>query len=589
MNSHLEMDVCEIKLPGVKINHLKKAIKFLYTGQLKITKAEIDKEHIVWYIHHILMDLFKVDAKLNLSPNLLKPPPPDNDDPSPDGGSDNCDRNKNPSSQPSSSQVHNDNNDNSSAATPCDIDNTRQNKIESLGSDNQGTYIEDQINHLSPSEKDKDINEESSASNDYESSNAVCQEKFSKQNHFSIKVEEKDLDVDVLENERNVPTPDIIDLLDSDEEMEENNPEDLHEESIGPDCSQESLPDVDADYTQQKSLKRTKMDHEEKISKSLCVKRSFHSEEDLEGDNHVPVEASGIPPAKRKSTDKKENGTVKEKAIKNSRLKETISQPQVHKSSQGEVKLDILDISVKLSQINQKDSPTISVKPPNLFIAKKSTPKLKNRPSRSENSSKICLSGVRKHNHIPYTISGLKRADTFADIKQEKALHVCHLCNAKYEKFKSLKIHMGRAHNAKAQVPCPEGCGKMLTTAHAIKKHLLSHKPEEEWPYECPLCHKKFQARGDIPKHLMTKLHEKDNVPSMGTKGWYDLIYHDDPNYNYESHKVKLERMEAKGMQPARGATVSGGKIVIHDQCDNNIVTDKEPSVDILFPNSQWY
>ena len=101
---------------------------------------------------------------------------------------------------------------------------------------------------------------------------------------------------------------------------------------------------------------------------------------------------------------------------------------------------------------------------------------------------------MRAHHHIPWTVTGLKRPDTVADMQEQRGVHECRVCGAKFDKFKSLKIHMGRIHNEKAQVACPEGCGKLLTTQHAVKKHLLSHRPEQEWPYECPLCRKKFQA-----------------------------------------------------------------------------------------------
>ena len=53
----------------------------------------------------------------------------------------------------------------------------------------------------------------------------------------------------------------------------------------------------------------------------------------------------------------------------------------------------------------------------------------------------------------------------------------------------------------------------MLTMLEAVKKHLLSHTPEEEWLYKHPICRKKFQARADIPN--IWKL----NYLRMTTKG----------------------------------------------------------------------
>ena len=73
-------------------------------------------------------------------------------------------------------------------------------------------------------------------------------------------------------------------------------------------------------------------------------------------------------------------------------------------------------------------------------------------------------------------------------------------------------------HSEKETVLSPEGCRKILTISHAIKKHLRSQWSELKWPYECPICHNKFQARGDIPKYLQTKLHENNNILVRGSK-----------------------------------------------------------------------
>ena len=59
---------------------LQRAVKFMYTGQLKMTKSEIDKDHLVWHVNHILLQLFRVDAKLNLPLHLLVPPASDDED-----------------------------------------------------------------------------------------------------------------------------------------------------------------------------------------------------------------------------------------------------------------------------------------------------------------------------------------------------------------------------------------------------------------------------------------------------------------------------------------------------------------------------
>ena len=45
----------------------------------------------------------------------------------------------------------------------------------------------------------------------------------------------------------------------------------------------------------------------------------------------------------------------------------------------------------------------------------------------------------------------------------------------------------------------------------------------------------------------MTSKHASDDIPPMGSKEWFDLIYWDDPKYNYAAMKVKLEKAESKG------------------------------------------
>jgi len=115
-------------------------------------------------------------------------------------------------------------------------------------------------------------------------------------------------------------------------------------------------------------------------------------------------------------------------------------------------------------------------------------------------------------------------------IKQVKGiLFACAHCERKCESKKRLKRHIERAHNVKSTVPCPENCGKMLCSQKAIKKHLLSHRPPSEWPVSCPLCDKRFQARGDIPKHLLTAKHNDGNLPEVGSAAWWALVYWDQP------------------------------------------------------------
>jgi len=482
LSNTMDLDICELKLPGIDIGHLKKAVKFMYTGQLKITKRQIEQEHIVWHINHILMDLFKVDAKLNLDPSLLRPPPKnddsDNDDNSKDrkgGGKRNSNSNITQSNEMPNGNIQS--HESHSSKDPSFTENTRQNKV-----------------------------------------HEACKENSA----FQIEIGE-DLDVD---EDRNVPTPDIINLLDSDDEDDDMNTHDRNNLS-------EASPVENTNKTPEESIFiNTDMDIE---NNDVCDAST------VENTNKTPEESIFINTAMDiENNDIGESLLMQSKLLTSgsstitpvpSRTNETLSTPQL-------LSKDLLQTAISAIHYDLP-GPSHSSAIVSVGVG----------PTQETLSVSKLDSGVRKHNHIPWTMSGLTRPDTINDIVQAPdGIHVCHLCNAKYEKFKSLKIHMGRVHNEKARIACPEGCGKMLTTQHAIKKHLLSHRPEHEWPYECPLCHKKFQARGDIPKHLMTRLHESDNIPPMGSKEWYDLIYHDDPKYDYESQKLKLAGMKAKGM-----------------------------------------
>lgn len=358
----------------------------------------------------------------------------------------------------------------------------------------------------------------------------------------SIKIEA--VDENIGEMDRNVATPDIIDLLNSDSEDEDDDDREFINEATVPETKTS-----ETEYNDPMTVATPPLPiHEGESSQTVTtgdretMKRRHGSGETLAPDEHyaepLPLpDTEEVSPPKRRCEDVLESDKV---------LTEDILQ-----SAMAAVMIPSGDIS----------------SPPPVMVARKSAPPPSDSaqpctaapPLATLSNSSSREKGVRAHHHIPWTVTGLKRPDTVADMQEQRGVHECRVCGAKFDKFKSLKIHMGRIHNEKAQVACPEGCGKLLTTQHAVKKHLLSHRPEQEWPYECPLCRKKFQARGDIPKHLKTKLHEYDNVPEMGSKEWFDLIYHDDPKYSYQETLAKLEKAKAKGM---RSVSSGSGEIV---------------------------
>jgi len=105
----------------------------------------------------------------------------------------------------------------------------------------------------------------------------------------------------------------------------------------------------------------------------------------------------------------------------------------------------------------------------------------------------------------------------------------CEKCERKYDNKDQLDRHMARAHNAKSTIPCPENCGKMFTSNEKAKRHLLSHKPQSEWPVSCPLCSKRFIERYDLSRHLLGTAHRHEIHAEVGSDQWWLLVYWDKP------------------------------------------------------------
>ena len=145
---------------------------------------------------------------------------------------------------------------------------------------------------------------------------------------------------------------------------------------------------------------------------------------------------------------------------------------------------------------------------------------------------------IRKYHHNQWTISGITRSKTIQTLLEKNSEHgyECGECGKLYEKYKSLEIHKSRIHK-EGYFLCPLNCGSRLLSKHAVKKHLLTHTPKETWPYKCPICGQMFQAKGDIPKHLKTKYHQFDNIPTLGSKSLFRLRF------------VYLRRSNGTGLQ----------------------------------------
>ena len=148
---------------------------------------------------------------------------------------------------------------------------------------------------------------------------------------------------------------------------------------------------------------------------------------------------------------------------------------------------------------------------------------------------------IHKHHFNPHTITGKIFDRTFETLSEPEGQHICEICGMIYNKSASLQSHMSRIHNPNLTVQCPK-CPKMLSAKHALRKHLLSHQPESEWPFKCEYCEKHFQAKGDLPKHFATKKHKDDpEIPNPGTAEFKEVL-----ERCSTSVKIKIERKVKK-------------------------------------------
>ena len=505
-----DTEMITISLPGVKLSHLKRTVKFFYSGRLKVTKDELDRQHFLQYVNSLLRDVFRVeeiitninpDCNLELPRDLDPGPPPpqhnNNHGPGHRGDGDQ-DNNNGPGEDPLGLF----------SAEGCDVQGTRQNAAMEE-QESQEDPLEETDQELFASDCPPAETEEVLADGTTEiilrDSYQVTRQNAAMEEQESQKelVEKTDQELFVGD----CPPAETGEVLQ--EFMVQ-----VHESS--------SLADYTTEVILGDSYQVLTPGRVEVVEGVVIHDTSVPMEEDLvEMDRDVPTpDISDL--------------LYSEEEEEANKLNPDWIQTWGSSSLADGVVEDEVDSKEGVSGPSR---------------------------TKSSGSKKKKSSGIRRHHHIPWTITGIKRPETEAIIKEESAVYTCDLCQLRFDKAKALHVHKARSHNPKSTVPCPvPGCGKLLASHGAIKKHLLSHKPEEEWPYECPICHKKFQARGDIPKHLMTKLHEKDNIPRMGTKvrfrriwkeiyfqmfhlqEWFDLINHDNPKYKWADMKLKIEK-----------------------------------------------
>jgi len=158
---------------------------------------------------------------------------------------------------------------------------------------------------------------------------------------------------------------------------------------------------------------------------------------------------------------------------------------------------------------------------------------------------------VHKHHFNPHTITGKIMDRTFETLSEPDGEHICEICGMLYNKKASLQSHVSRVHNPNLTVQCPK-CPKMLSAKHALRKHLLSHLPENEWPFQCEFCYKHFQAKGDLPKHFATKKHKNDpNIPNPGTEEFKEVL--ERSSIKIKSIKIKMEPRKEKKEKKKKG------------------------------------
>ena len=125
----------------------------------------------------------------------------------------------------------------------------------------------------------------------------------------------------------------------------------------------------------------------------------------------------------------------------------------------------------------------------------------------------------------------IEHTKSLKEYQKELKYFICDKCSKKYNNEKSLKVHKSRSHNSKSTLECPEKCGTFLTSRGSVKKHLLSHQPRDLWPHQCPLCKKRFQAKGDVTVHLKTRIHQMEKFNFKTEENECNLTIEDNENF----------------------------------------------------------
>ncbi|KAK9527401.1 hypothetical protein VZT92_013968 [Zoarces viviparus] len=104
-----------------------------------------------------------------------------------------------------------------------------------------------------------------------------------------------------------------------------------------------------------------------------------------------------------------------------------------------------------------------------------------------------------------------RNARRTTDTKDDSSAFICPLCDKDCQTQHQLTMHI-RQHNADAGATdhsCSI-CGKCLSSASSLDRHMLVHSGER--PYKCSVCGQTFTTNGNMHRHM--KIHEKD--PASG-------------------------------------------------------------------------
>ena len=142
-------------------------------------------------------------------------------------------------------------------------------------------------------------------------------------------------------------------------------------------------------------------------------------------------------------------------------------------------------------------------------------------------------SNSKKPKNCENLINARKSTDKEKPTKVDKAVNLKQSNKAKYsasrEKStsgqKSIDELMSQVVESSGRFFCPENCGKFFGIRGHLPKHLLSHRPKNEWPFVCLFCGQTFQARADLPKHFRTSKHSNDSrIPKQDTPAWVEMM-----------------------------------------------------------------